>query len=166
MEFLAPYHPQITHGPVVLIIVGLLFELIGRALDREWWRKAGLAMLVFGAMGAVLSVLSGNAAGELAEKQGVPESAVDAHEEIAALTMWLGIAALVLRAAAGRLGRLKGVVVALALLVWLAAAVTVGVAAHRGGQLVFQHGAAVKVQGRLIQAGPAPREKAEEKDGD
>ncbi len=152
MDFLGPFHPQITHAPIVLIIVGLLFDLVGRALDREWWRKAGFAMLALGALAAVLAVLSGTAAGEVAEKRGVPEASVDAHEEMARIAMWLGIAATVLVALAGRAGRLKGLVTAAGLLVWLGAAVAVGVAAHRGGQLVFRHGAGVQA----LPHAPAP----------
>src|SRR5438128_1181744 len=97
MEFLAPFHPQITHIPIVLIPLAFLFELVGRALDRDWWRKAALAMLVAGVIGAWLSVQSGHGADEFADKQGIQEHAIDAHEEAATLTLWLGLAALAAR---------------------------------------------------------------------
>ena len=166
MEFLAPFHPQITHVPIVLIPLAFLFELVGRALDRDWWRKAALAMLVAGVVGAWLSVQSGHGADEFADKQGIQEHAIDAHEEAATLTLWLSLAALAARAVAARAGRgapdpaspgaraWSAAVVGLGLALHLAASITVAVAAHRGGLLVFEHGANVKLHGRLIQEGP------------
>lgn len=154
MEFLAPFHPQIIHAPIALIVVGFLFELIGRALDRAWWRKAAFAMLVVGVMGAALAVLSGLPAGQSAEHHGVSEQAVDSHEEMALLTLWLGIAAIVARVASTRLAGVGGALSALALLLHLATAVCVGIAAHRGGKLVYEHGAAVRVNGRLVREAP------------
>jgi len=52
----------------------------------------------------------------------------------------------------------------LALLLQLAAAVTVGVAAHRGGKLVYRHGAGVSIEGRLIKH-PGAKARAETRSG-
>jgi uncharacterized membrane protein len=150
VEALAPFHPAIVHTPIALIIVGAVFELVGRALDNEWWRKAAFAMLIVGVLGAVLAVSSGGPAGDRAEHQGVSEQAVDAHEEIAKISLWLGIAAVLARAVAGRMGAARAAVGALALLLHLGAATTVGIAGYRGGKLVFEHGAGVKVSGKLL----------------
>lgn len=157
MEVLAPYHPQFVHAPIALIIVSFVFELIGRALDRAWWRKAAFAMLVTGALGAGLAVLSGLPSGERAEKQGVPEEAVDAHEEAALIALWIGAGAVIARAAAVRLPKLSLV----ALVLHLAAAVAVGFAAHRGGRLVYDHAAAVRINGVPVLKGPPPGEAEE-----
>jgi uncharacterized membrane protein len=150
MDFLAAFHPQITHTPIVLIIVSLVFDLLGRALDREWWRKAAFAMLVLGVLGAGTAVLSGLPAGETAEHHGVPEHAVDEHQDVGILTLWLGIATVVARLAATRLKSVRGALAGLALVLHVATAVAVGVAAHRGGALVFAHGAAVRVKGVAV----------------
>jgi uncharacterized membrane protein len=160
MEFLGPFHPQITHGPIVLIIVGLLFEVAGRALDRDWWRKAAFAMLILGVVGAYLAVQSGEGASEVVEKQGVPEHTVDAHGDLGKLALWFGLGAVVARAVAGRLGPVRGAVSALGLALHLAAAVAVGIAAHRGGQLVFEHAANVRLHGALVSPGPPGSGKA------
>ena len=170
MEFAGAFHPQIVHTPVALIIIAALFELIGRATDIEWWRKAAFAMLVVGVLGAGAAVLSGREAGEAAEHQGVAESAVDAHEDIAIATLWIGIAAVLARALAGRAGRAKAAVGLLALGLHLAAAVTVGIAGYRGGKLVYEHGANVKVKGAAVvsdeAAKPNEREAGEHDDHD
>jgi len=150
MDLLAPFHSQIIHAPIVLLIMGLLFEIVGRLTDLEWWRKAAFAMLVLGVLGAGVAVLSGGPAGDAAEEHGVPEAAVDAHERAADLTLYLGLAALVARIAASALRRGRAVLSGLALLLWIAAAVAVGVTGHRGGKLVFEHGAAVRVKGQYV----------------
>jgi uncharacterized membrane protein len=167
MEFPGAFHPQIVHTPIALIIVGAVFELIGRATDIDWWRKAAFAMLVIGVLGAGAAVLSGQEAGESAEHQGVAESAVDAHEDIAKVTLWIGIAAVLARALAGRAGRAKAAVGLLALGLHLAAAVTVGIAGYRGGKLVYEHGANVKVKGAAVTSdGPAKPAEHESDDHD
>ncbi len=151
MEALAPFHPAIVHTPIALIIVGAVFELAGRALDSEWWRKAAFAMLVVGVLGAGLAVLSGRAAEEGVERQGVAKHAIHEHEEMAQLALWLGLGAVVTRAVAGRLGAVRAAVAGLALLLHVAAAITVGIAGFRGGSLVFEHGAGVKMGGTLVE---------------
>ena len=55
------------------------------------------------------------------------------------------------RALAGRLGAARTAVAGLALLLHLAAATTVGIAGYRGGHLVFEHGAGVKMGGTLVE---------------
>jgi uncharacterized membrane protein len=66
-----------------------------------------------------------------------------------------------MRAIAGRTGRARPMVAGLALVLHLAAAVTVGLAAHLGGELVFEHGARVKVNGQPV-VSPQPGHEAEE----
>ena len=144
MDLGVPLHPLVVHGPIVLIVMGALFELTGRALDLEWWRKAAFAMLVLGTLAAFAAVLTGNDAESAAEKQGVPEEAIEAHESLANPVPWVALAAVLARALAGRAGALRGVLAGLGLVLHLGAAVLVGLAAHRGGVLVYQHGAGVR----------------------
>jgi len=144
MDALGPFHPAIVHTPIALIIVSAVFELAGHALDREWLRRAAFAMLVVGVLGAGLAVLSGHGAEEAVEHQGVAKEAIHEHEEVAQFAWWLGLAAVVSRAVAGRVGAARAAVAGLALLLHLAAAVTVGIAGYRGGVLVFEHGAGVQ----------------------
>jgi uncharacterized membrane protein len=172
VDFLGPFHPQITHFPIVLIIVSLLFEVVGRLTDLDWWRKAAFVLLLFGVLGAGAAVLSGNAAEEGAEVRHVPEAAIEAHEEAAYLTLWLGLGAVLARLVAGRVKKARALAGGIALALQLAAAVVVGVTGHRGGELVFRHGAGVQFQGPTAPAGEKAGEAApatgqgEEKDKD
>lgn len=167
MEFLGSFHPQIVHFPIALLLLSPLFEIVGRATDVQWWRRAALAMLVIGVVGAFFAVQSGEPASEKAEHAGVAESAVEAHEDIAKVAMWIGLGALAARIGAEVLkGGAAGAVGGLALLLQIAAAVTVGIAGYRGGKLVYEHGANVTVNGQPVtQGGAGGAETAEQANG-
>lgn len=145
MLFGIPLHPVIVHTPIAMIVIALLFELIGRLTDLDWWRKAAFAMLIIGVIGAGAAVLSGNAVEEAAEHQGVPERALEAHQEAGLMTLWLGLAAVLARALAARKGPARGAMSALALLLLALTVGAVSVAGYRGGSLVYDHGAGVHV---------------------
>lgn len=166
MVVMPPLHPLIVHTPLVMIIFSLLFDLVGRALDADWWRKAGLAMLVIGVLGAGAAVLTGRMAGDAAEHQGVAEHAVDEHEESGYWALGMAAAALVFRLAAIPKTGARGAISLLALLLQLVAAAAVTMAGYRGGMLVYEHGAGVKVHGHAVSSdGPAKAE-GKEKGGD
>jgi len=152
-----PLHPIIVHVPVTLIAISLLFELVGRALDSDWWRRAAFALLIVGALGAVAAVLTGGPAGDVAENRGVDEHAVDAHEAAADWALWLAVAAVVVRAVAGRTGKARAGVAGLALLLHVFAAAAVIKAGYRGGQLVYEHAAGVRVHGQPAPSDGPPR---------
>ena len=61
-SFLGPFHPQIVHTPIVMLIFSAFLALVGRLFDREWLRKTSVLMLVFGFLGAFLAVQSGKPA--------------------------------------------------------------------------------------------------------
>ena len=106
LNFLGPFHPQIVHTPIVLIIFSAFFAVVGRLMDRDWLKKASVVLLVFGFLGAFLAVQSGKPAHRVPEhQQGVPEQAIDTHEMLGERTMYLaGLALLALFVAS----RLKG----------------------------------------------------------
>jgi uncharacterized membrane protein len=163
MEVLGAYHPAIVHAPIALIVTSLVFDVIGRATDLGWWRRAGTAMLVIGVLAAGVAVFSGRQAEESAEhRQGVPEAPIEAHERAAYITLALGVGAVVVRATASRLGPLRAIAATLAFLLHVAAAVTVGVTGYRGGELVFEHAAGVKLHGELLESGPPGKPEVEE----
>ncbi len=146
MVFQVPLHPLIVHFPVVLVMISLLFDLVGRATDGPWWRKASLALLVIAVVTGVAGILTGELAADHAEKiQRIAEDAVDSHGDLAKLSIWLAGGALVARLAEVGMGAMRGLVSVIALLLQLASAVAIGVAGHHGGLLVYRHGAGVTV---------------------
>ena len=158
MELLGPFHPQIVHFPIVLLILSVVFDLVGRATDSEWWRKASMAMLVLAVAVGVMAILTGEFVGDRAEKlQRIPEATVDAHGDLGKIAIWLAAGALLARLIAGGAGAARAAVGGVALLLQLAAAVTIVFAAYRGGKLVYRHGAGVSIEGKLIRhPGVAP----------
>ena len=166
--FLQTYHPQIVHSPIVLLIFSAFFGILGRLLDRDWLRKTSVLLLVFGFLGAFLAVQSGTAAHKVPEQQqGVPEKLIDEHGEKGEWTMYLSLGALVLVILASRLkGGLQTAVSLLGLLVLILAAVCVGVASKMGGALVYEHGARVMVDGKLVKSAHADTARGEERDSD
>lgn len=165
MDSFGALHPQIVHTPIVMLIFSAFFAIIGRLFDRDWLRKTSVIMLVFGFLGAFAAVRSGTIVHETPEKkQGVPERDIDAHADMARYTLYASGAALVAIGVASRLGGgAASAVSALALLLQLAAAVLVGVTGYRGGNLVYDHGAGVRIGGQLIHDTPHPAEDDEKK---
>lgn len=152
MNWIGQYHPLIVHTPIALLIFSAVFAVAGRLFDRDWVRRASVLMLVFGFLGAFAAVRSGAVAHHVPEHdQGVSEEAIDDHGELGQYTMYVAGAAVVAVFVASRLaGSAAGAVGMLALLLQIAAAVMVGVTGHRGGQLVYQHGANVRIGGQLV----------------
>lgn len=155
MDVLGAYHPAIVHLPIALIVTSLLFDVIGRATDLAWWRRAATAMLVIGVLGASLAVVSGRIAEDpVHDRQAVPRAVIESHENAGYLALAAGLGALVARVVAVWSGRLRVAAGAVAFLLHLAAAVLVSITGYRGGELVFEYGAGVKVHGKLIESGP------------
>ncbi len=166
MHWIGQFHPQIVHTPIVMIIFSAFFAIVGRLFDRDWVRRASVLMLVFGFLGAFAAVRSGLAAHGVAEhRQGVPEEAIDDHAEAGQWTMYLAGAALVAIAVASRLsGPAAAAVGAIGLILQLMAATAVGVTGYRGGKLVYEHGANVRIGGVLLKdtgAGSRPASPAD-----
>ena len=161
--FLGPYHPQIVHTPIVLLIFSAFFGILARLMERDWLRKMSVTLLVFGFLGAFLAVQSGKPAHRVPEHdQGVPERLIDDHEMKGEWTMYLSLGALLLAGIASRLkGGLQSAISLVALLAQILAAVCVGVTAKLGGALVYEHGAHVQVDGRLVKSANADKLKGD-----
>lgn len=163
LSFLGPYHPQIVHTPIVMLIFSAVFALVARLFDRDWLKRTSVIMLVFGFLGAFAAVESGETAEKIPkEKQGVSEHVIDEHADGGWRVVYLAGAALVVMAIGSRLqGGAASALGILALLLQLTAAVLVGVTGKRGGELVFAHGAGVRVDGQLVRSAHAGEKPAE-----
>lgn len=170
-SFLGPFHPQIVHTPVALLIFSAIFGLVALFYDRDWLKKTSVLLLVIGFLGAWLAVQSGGPAHRVPEhEQGVPEDAIHKHSDTGKRAMNLAGGALVALAIATRFtGRMKNVLAGLALVLQIGAAMAVGFAGYLGGKLTYEHGANVKVDGELVKSAKAAehaeREKGEEPGG-
>ncbi len=128
------FHLLVLHFPIALLIVGAFLQLVAVITGNGGMRIAARVCLVIGALGAVVTAWSGDAAEEIVEKAaGVSESVLERHEEIG---MWAAyLAAVLLLAQLATLwarGRLvQWGVTALA----IATAVLVSLAGFTGGKI-------------------------------
>jgi hypothetical protein len=145
---LEPLHPAIVHLPLGLAVVVPLLALgLTVALWREWLpRRAWIVAVLLQAVlfGSALLASSSGERDEEAVEQVVAETAIEAHEEAAAVFTWgAGIAlaatavVLLLKSPVARRWGALGATAATAVVALLA--VRVG---HAGGELVYRHGAA------------------------
>jgi uncharacterized membrane protein len=152
LAFLGEFHPQIVHTPIVMLIFSALFGILARLFDRDWLKKMSVVMLVVGFLGSFLAVQSGKPAHRVPEhEQGVPEEEIDEHGENGERVMYLAGGALVAIGIASRLtGPAAAALGTAGLLLQIGAAVLVGITGHAGGELVYEYGANVKVNGVLV----------------
>ena len=144
-----PLHPAVVHFPIVLLLLGAAVAIVA-----AFWRKHHLptlaaALLLLGALGTWAAVESGESDGGLLEN-GSPqiESLVEAHENWAKRTLAISIIAAfaaVGSVLAGRWPRIARAVAVVAAVVSAAATYAVYETGHRGGALVYRHGAGVEV---------------------
>ena len=163
MLFGLEVHPSVVHFPIALTIVGALFSVLYVVTKKVWLKWFAPLLFTIALAGAVTAYFTGTAAEDRAEKIGVPEKAIEEHEESGLWAMG-GIAVTCLLAWATH-ARGKGMWVAA-----LLALVSVGIVArtaHLGGKLVYVHGAG-RVQGAPGVPGQTPgggeKEGGEDKD--
>ena len=102
MEFLANLHPKLVHFPIVFLLCYVVLEIIAAFSKKEVFSKAAHITLFFGVVTALLAVLTGQQAEEVASKWNdagaiIPFKAIGEHEDFADLTLWYFAALLVIR---------------------------------------------------------------------
>jgi uncharacterized membrane protein len=139
-----PLHPSLIHFPIALVVVGAVAEAVYIGIRRPWLRFFGPILLTCALLGATAAYFTGTAAGDVAEHQGVPQKALDQHEQAGVIAFSaIGLAALLSWATRARD---RGLQISATVAI-LAAGITL-YTAHLGGRLVFVHGA-----GHVTQAG-------------
>ncbi len=135
-------HPLVVHFPIVLLIAAAVFQLLSFFFYQEAFGWTTFLLLFFG-------VITAYAASAFVHPhtQGLSTQAsflLEEHERYADWTLWLGLAAFLLKTANqlffGR-KRILEIVVALLL---LGSAVAVSLAGHHGAQLVHLEGVGPK----------------------
>lgn len=157
-----PLHPALIHFPIVLILLGTAV-----AVAAVFWRKTHVphlaaTLLVLGAVGAWIAVATGKSDGGLliggSEAQ---EALLNAHQNWAERTLNVSLVAAVV--AIGALGgrrwpRVARVLAVVAALAAGFASYAVFETGHRGGALVFHHGAGVTLDtAQTLTAGSEPQ---------
>jgi uncharacterized membrane protein len=135
-------HPAIVHFPVALLLCALLAELVWLWRKADFWRDMAFWLLLGGTLGTGAAALTGGWAEDSLTMSNTLHEAVEQHETIGYILVWLYACLLVWKilrrqtmpAAENRIF-LGALLVATVLLVysgWL------------GGELVYEYGAGVK----------------------
>lgn len=166
-------HPIVVHFPIALLLIAPVLILLGIVFysqNRAFFISAFVLMLA-GTIAAVVSVATGDAAGELAERMAGVEAVLERHEELAettrniflALTVAFSAIVFVPMILKRDLGKKVMLPVSFAFLLFYAAgAVVLMNAAHEGGRLVHEFG----VRAMVASQNTAPAEKRKSHDDD
>ena len=148
-------HPAVVHFPIALAVVGALAELVYLVVRRPWVKWFGPILLTLALAGSGAAYFSGRAVGDKAEAQGVPQAAVDKHEESCLWALGaIGLATLLSWAV-----RPTGKGIWLSALIALAAAGLTLYTGYLGADLVYRHGAGSRVKAGAQQSKPPPTPK-------
>ncbi len=153
-----PLHPAVVHFPIVLILLGAAIAVVAAVWRKHHLPLLAAVLLLLGAVGAWAAVETGEDDGGLLESRSPQtETLVDAHQTWAKRTLGISLVAAAAAAAAvvaGRWPRIARAVAVVAAVAGVAAAYAVYETGHRGGALVYRHGAGVQVAA-TGSAGPA-----------
>ncbi|MDR3668373.1 MAG: DUF2231 domain-containing protein [Ignavibacteriaceae bacterium] len=141
MEYLAQFHPKLVHFPIAFLLVYLLLEIIGAIFKREFFSKTAHLFLLFGVLGALAAVLTGNQAENAFEGWNKTTHAIlETHSTYANITLWFFTALLVLRTFLVVRKKFSNLFKYIFCLLGIVGAYFVYQTGDHGGQMVFQHG--------------------------
>lgn len=135
---------MVVHFPVALLITGFISEIAHIFTRKQFFRQAGLYLLLLGAAGAVVAWFSGNAAGDGME-EGSLGRAIALHEAAATRAIWATLLAAATRLAVEFSKTRYAWAHVGAFLLYTTSIGATAQTGYLGGQLVFQHGAGVEL---------------------
>ncbi len=144
-------HPLIVHFPIVLLLVAPLFIVLGIFMPKSGRAMyiAAFLLMALGAVSALVSYSTGEAAGKLAERTPEINAAIERHEGLAETTRLLfsiftvifGGILYIPRLFKFDISRRAQAIGAIVFLVFYTSGMVVLVnTAHQGGMLVHQYG--------------------------
>jgi uncharacterized membrane protein len=141
MEFFAQFHPKIIHFPIAFLLVYLLLELLGVIFKKDFFSKAAHLFLLFGVLGALAAVLTGNLAEDAFEGWNKTTKAiVETHSTYANITLWYFTVLLVLRTFLVLRKKFSNLFKYVFCVLALVGSYFVYQTGEYGGKMVFQHG--------------------------
>lgn len=155
MEFLAGLHPKLIHFPIAFLYVYVLLEIVGVLSGKTFFQKSAHLFLFLGVLAAVIAVMSGNQAADIASKlkdKGaiVPLDLISQHEDYATFTLWYFTGLLVLRTYVVIKKKFKGIILYIFILLALAGAYLIYQTGEYGGRLVYDNGIGTELKREQI----------------
>lgn len=134
-------HAALNDLPTALLVAAVLFDLLGATTRRLVFRQVGFWILVLGAFGGALAVLSGLQAEESIDHGDAVHRVMERHELLAFVTLGIfGVLALWRILRENRMGATER---ALTLAASLGGVGVLVATAVYGGRLVFDHAAGI-----------------------
>lgn len=141
-------HAALNDLPTALLLTAVLFELIGLAARRPGFRQVSFWMLVAGAIGGAMAVISGLQAEDHIEHGEAVHRVMETHEQLGLITLGVfGVLTLWRILRERRMGAMERVLV---LILSLGGVGVLFATANYGGRLIFEHAAAIP--SRVLQA--------------
>ena len=141
MEFFAQFHPKLIHFPIAFFLVYLLLELLGAIFKKDFFSKAAHLFLLFGVLGALAAVLTGNLAENAFEGWNKTTKAiVETHSTYANITLWYFTSLMVLRTFIVLRKKFSNLFKYIFCVLALVGSYFVYQTGEYGGKMVFQHG--------------------------
>ncbi len=151
MEFISTLHPKVVHFPIALLLVYVLFEILFLFFKRELFSVVANYLLVFGVIGSIAAVLTGNAASQSAEllfeNDGIriPFGLITEHQTYASITQWLFTIILFIRLFSTLKNKFKGWIQIIVLISALVGSYFIYETGELGGELVYKHGVGTEI---------------------
>ncbi len=142
-------HPLIVHFPIVLLITAAIFQILSFFFYREAFSWAAFWMLLLGAVGAYISSSYAHPHTEDLTLQAA--NILEEHERFADWTVWLSVAALVVKIISQFFLKQKQIIEIAVAALLVGASVSVSLAGHHGAQLVHLEGVGPK--GEFLELG-------------
>jgi uncharacterized membrane protein len=139
-KLLGDLHPKLVQFPLVLLLSGLLFDLVGLIRRSAKFHWAALILSCAGVVTLLFAFICGIYAEVWAGRAGVPQDPIEWHEFVANVASW-GFVILTAWRLLMNSGNRKALAAYTA--IGLCYYVLLGLTAYLGGQLVFHYGAAV-----------------------
>jgi uncharacterized membrane protein len=152
MEFLAQFHPKIVHFPIALLSCYVFLEVLTAIFKKDFLVKAALLFLLFGVLGALAAILTGQQAEAAFDYWNKQASAImEEHEMYANITIWYFSALLVIRSFLVFKKKFtnvfKYIFVGLALIGFYLVVQT----GDHGGRMVYEHGIGTQYKVKVME---------------
>lgn len=132
------YHPLVVHFPIVLLLTAGLFQILSFFYFKK---EFGWTILILLAGGVLFTWLASNMFhADPMELNGRAAAIFKTHEQMASLTWWFSLAALIAKLISQFVLKRTWWIETVAALLLVASAVFVSIAGHHGAQLVYLQG--------------------------